>query len=141
MMSINGPRDINWCAEVTERVLAACYKALNGHHVLLEGYLPKPNMVTPGLDAAKVAPEVVAEFHRQHLAKDCAGSSASHCVPLWWAERGRGYSEPECHDWLKGKKPWSLSFSFGRALQQSTLKTLPGKEENVEKARAAFFSR
>ncbi|KAF9618815.1 hypothetical protein IFM89_002683 [Coptis chinensis] len=35
---------------------------------------------------------------------------------------------------LKGKKPWSLSFSFGRVLQQSTLKAWSGKVENVEKA-------
>ncbi|KAF9596753.1 hypothetical protein IFM89_013300 [Coptis chinensis] len=34
---------------------------------------------------------------------------------------------------LKGKKPWSLSFSFGRALLQSTLKAWSGKVENVEK--------
>ncbi|URD81188.1 fructose-bisphosphate aldolase, cytoplasmic [Musa troglodytarum] len=41
---------------------ACCYKALNGHHILLEGSLPTPNMVTPRLDAAKVAPEVVVEY-------------------------------------------------------------------------------
>lgn len=39
------------------------------------------------------------------------------------------------------KKPWSLSFSFGRALQQSTLRTWGGKEENVRKAQEAFLVR
>jgi fructose-bisphosphate aldolase class I len=57
---VDGSHDINKCAEVTERVLAACYKALNDHHVLLEGTLLKPNMVTPGSDSPKVAPEVIA---------------------------------------------------------------------------------
>jgi len=42
---------------------------------------------------------------------------------------------------LNTKKPWSLSFSFGRALQASTLKAWAGKEENVEKARTAFLTR
>lgn len=42
---------------------------------------------------------------------------------------------------LSEVKPWTLSFSFGRALQQSTLKTWAGKKENVEKAQAAFLSR
>ena len=37
------------CAEVTERVLAAVYKALNDHRVLLEGTLLKPNMVLAGI--------------------------------------------------------------------------------------------
>jgi len=38
-------------------------------------------------------------------------------------------------------KPWTLSFSFGRALQQSTLKTWSGKKENVVKAQEAFLVR
>ncbi|PWS23038.1 hypothetical protein DKP78_15260, partial [Enterococcus faecium] len=42
---------------------------------------------------------------------------------------------------LSTKKPWALSFSFGRALQQSTLKAWSGKAENIEKARAAFLTR
>ncbi|KAK9266395.1 hypothetical protein L1049_025252 [Liquidambar formosana] len=42
---------------------------------------------------------------------------------------------------LKTKKPWSLSFSFGRALQQSALKAWAGKVENIEIARAAFLAR
>lgn len=38
-------------------------------------------------------------------------------------------------------KPWTLSFSFGRALQQSTLKMWAGKKENIEKAQKAFLER
>lgn len=38
-------------------------------------------------------------------------------------------------------KPWTLSFSFGRALQQSTLKTWSGKKENVGKAQDVFLAR
>lgn len=42
---------------------------------------------------------------------------------------------------LEVLKPWTLSFSFGRALQQSTLKTWGGKKENVGKAQEAFLAR
>ena len=42
---------------------------------------------------------------------------------------------------LEVLKPWTLSFSFGRALQQSTLKTWAGKKDNVPKAQAAFSAR
>ncbi|KAG5550545.1 hypothetical protein RHGRI_015491 [Rhododendron griersonianum] len=58
----DGSHDIKKCAAVTETVLAACYKALNDHHVLLEGTLLKPNMVAPGSDSPKVAPEVIAGY-------------------------------------------------------------------------------
>lgn len=42
---------------------------------------------------------------------------------------------------LEVLKPWTLSFSFGRALQQSTLKTWGGKKENIGKAQEAFLTR
>ncbi|KAF5203203.1 Fructose-bisphosphate aldolase [Thalictrum thalictroides] len=38
-------------------------------------------------------------------------------------------------------KPWTLSFSFGRVLQQSTLKSWSGKKENVAKAQELFLGR
>ena len=49
----DGGHDIKTCAAVTERVLAAVYKSLNDHKVLLEGTLLKTNMVTPGSDSPK----------------------------------------------------------------------------------------
>ena len=36
-------------------------------------------------------------------------------------------------------KPWSLTFSFGRALQTSVLKAWQGKPENVPVAQEAFL--
>lgn len=43
-----GDHDLEECQRVTENVLATVYKALNDHHVYLEGTLLKPSMVTPG---------------------------------------------------------------------------------------------
>ena len=37
--------------------------------------------------------------------------------------------------------PWKLSFSYGRALQQSALQAWLGKEENVAAAQSAFNHR
>ncbi|XP_014504861.1 fructose-bisphosphate aldolase, cytoplasmic isozyme [Vigna radiata var. radiata] len=138
---VDGPHDIHKCAAVTERVLAACYKALNDHHVLLEGTLLKPNMVTPGSKSAKVAPEVVAEHTVRALQRTVPAA-----VPAVVFLSG-GQSEEEATlnlnaiNQIKGKKPWTLSFSFGRALQQSTLKAWGGKEENVKKAQEALLIR
>ncbi|CAN6571062.1 unnamed protein product [Malus baccata var. baccata] len=89
----------NGLAHVTECVLVACYKALSDHHVLLEGTLLKPNMVTLRFDAKKDSPEVIAEYAVRALLR------TTHVVIS-----------------AVGHKPWFLSFSFGRALQQSTLK-------------------
>ena len=39
------------------------------------------------------------------------------------------------------KRPWFLSFSFGRALQNSAIKAWNGKDENVEAGQKAFLGR
>ena len=60
---VDGDHSIEVCQEITERVLAACFKALHDHHVLLEGCLLKPNMVTPGSsnpDKEKVTSQEIA---------------------------------------------------------------------------------
>ncbi|KAL0740373.1 hypothetical protein Bca4012_081886 [Brassica carinata] len=138
---VDGSHDIHKCAAVTERFLAACYKALSDHHVMLEGTLLKPNMVTPGSESAKVAPEVIAEYTVRALQR-----TVPTAVPAILFLSG-GQSEEEATrnlnamNQLKTKKPWSLSFCFGRALQQSVLKTWGGKEENVNKAQDAFLVR
>lgn len=57
----DGTHDLDRAQKVTETVLAAVYKALNDHHVYLEGTLLKPNMVTAGMQSAKKAtPQEVA---------------------------------------------------------------------------------
>ncbi|XP_047312178.1 fructose-bisphosphate aldolase, cytoplasmic isozyme-like [Impatiens glandulifera] len=138
---VDGSHSIEKCAEVTERVLAACYKSLNDHKVCLEGTLLKPNMVTPGSDATKVSPKVVAEYTVRTLQR-----TMPTAVPAVVFLSG-GQSEEEATlnlnamNMIKGKKPWGLSFSFGRALQQSTLKAWGGKNENVGRAQAVFLAR
>ncbi len=39
------------------------------------------------------------------------------------------------------RRPWNLSFSYGRALQASALKAWGGKEENLKAGAAAFIKR
>uniref|UniRef100_A0A0C9RHN9 Fructose-bisphosphate aldolase n=1 Tax=Wollemia nobilis TaxID=56998 RepID=A0A0C9RHN9_9CONI len=138
---VDGPHSIDVCADVTERVIAACYKALNDHHVLLEGTLLKPNMVTPGSDAPKVSPDVIAEYTVRALRR-----TVPPAVPgIMFLSGGQSEEEATLNlnamNKLKVLKPWTLSFSFGRALQASTLKTWAGKADNVAKAQAAFLSR
>ncbi|GFZ12690.1 aldolase superfamily protein [Actinidia rufa] len=137
----DGSHDIKKCAAATETVLAAVYKALNDHHVILEGTLLKPNMVTPGSDSPKVAPELIAEYTVAALRKP----SHRQCRELCFLSGGQSEEEATVNlntmNKLEVLKPWTISFSFGRALQQSTLKTWGGKKENVAKAQQVFLGR
>lgn len=57
----DGTHSLEQCQKATETVLAAVYKALNDHHVYLEGSLLKPNMVTAGqaFDGPRPSPQEV----------------------------------------------------------------------------------
>ena len=66
----DGDHRLDRCQKVTETVLAAVYKALNDHHVYLEGSLLKPNMVTPGQGSGvKASPEEVGKATVTALAR------------------------------------------------------------------------
>ncbi len=138
---VDGSHSIEKCADVTERVLAACYKALNDQKVLLEGTLLKPNMVTPGSDAPKVSPEEIAKFTVRALQR-----TVPPAVPgIVFLSGGQSEEEATLNlnamNALNTVKPWTLSFSFGRALQATVLKTWTGKKENVEAAQKALYVR
>jgi len=136
----DGSHSIDVCAAVTERVIAACYKALNDNHVLLEGTLLKPNMVLPGAEAPKVDPRYAAALTVQALRR-----SVPPAVPgIMFLSGGQSEEEATAHlneiNKLEGR-PWVLSFSFGRALQASVLKAWGGKPKNVGAAQAALLKR
>ncbi|CAM6100014.1 unnamed protein product [Calypogeia fissa] len=138
---VDGKHDIKRCAYVTEMVLAACYKALNEQHVLLEGTLLKPNMVTPGSESPKVSPEEVAKYTVQALQR-----TVPPAVPgIVFLSGGQSEEEATLNlnaiNALDTVKPWTLSFSFGRALQASVLKTWLGKKENIGAAQKALYKR
>jgi fructose-bisphosphate aldolase, class I len=42
---------------------------------------------------------------------------------------------------FQGKKPWKLTFSYGRALQATVLKTWAGKPENIAQAKEELVKR
>ena len=137
----DGSHGVEACAAATERVLAAVFKALSDHHVLLEGALLKPNMVLPGAQAAPVDPRQVAKLTVQALRRTVPAA-----VPgIMFLSGGQSEEQATAHlnemNKLEVGGLWSLSFSFGRALQASVLKAWQGKPENKEAAQAVFLSR
>ena len=128
----DGDHNLERCQKVTETVLAAVYKALNDHHVYLEGTLLKPNMVTPGQSCPqKASPQEVAQATVTALQRTVPAA-----VPGIVFLSGGQYEEEasvnlNAINQYQGKKPWALSFSYGRALQASALRAWQGKPENI----------
>lgn len=139
----DGVHSIEECAEKSSRVFAAVIKALNDYGVLLEGALLKPNMITSGnLAPQKAHAGDVAWKTVQTLLRTIPAA-----IPGILFLSG-GQSEEEASVELNAinaipgiKRPWTLSFSFGRALQDSCLKAWRGKHENVEAAQQALLRR
>lgn len=42
---------------------------------------------------------------------------------------------------FQGKKPWALTFSYGRALQASSLASWGGKDENIKAGQGSLLTR
>merc|ERR1712232_397162 len=63
----NGTHGIEYCAKITEKVLAAQFKALSDHHIYLEGAVLKPNMVKNGIQGPRADTETVATLTVQTL--------------------------------------------------------------------------
>ena len=135
-----GSHDLVTCQKTTEKVLSAVYKALVDHNVYLEGTLLKPNMVTPGKAGPKATAEQVADATITAFRRTVPAA-----VPGILFLSG-GLGEQQSTQFLnainlrKGNSPWYITFSFGRALQESAWKAY-GKEQNVKAAQAEFIKR
>jgi len=138
----DGEHDLVTCQKVTEKVLAAVYKALSDHNVFLEGTLLKPNMVTPGQSCAtKFGPLDIARATVTALSRTVPAA-----VPgVVFLSGGQSEEEASVNldaiNKIPGKKPWALTFSYGRALQASALKAWGGKDENIKAGQDELLKR
>ena len=142
---VDGSHSIDECAEKSEEVFHYVVRALKEFDVLFEGMLLKPNMVTPGTECpnrSKVTSQEIAWKTVRTLLRTLPGA-----VPGVTFLSG-GQSEEEATENLNAmnllperKRPWALSFSFGRALQHSCLLAWKGKKENFKAGQEALLAK
>jgi len=138
---MDGDHSIERCAEVTELTLATVFSELFQQRILLEGMVLKPNMVISGKKAAnRAAPEVVAESTLRVLKRHVPPA-----VPgIAFLSGGQSPEEATLHLSLMNKlggTPWSLTFSYGRALQDTALKAWSGAAANFAAGQKEFAKR
>jgi fructose-bisphosphate aldolase class I len=139
---MDGEHDIEVCYEVTEAALRSLFSALYEHNVLIEGTILKPSMVISGKDCDEQAgiEEVASETLR------CLKATVPALLPgIVFLSGGQSDELATAHlnamNTLAGR-PWPLSFSYGRAMQQAALK-LWAKDMggNLAKAQETVFAR
>merc|ERR1712048_1121924 len=121
----NGTHDINYCQKMTEKVLVAQFNMLKLHNVFLEGAVLKPNMVKNGLEGPRASPEEIATLPCQTLLRTVPAAMPgifflSGDTPLDVDnEESATINLSKMNELFKGKLPWHLSFSYGKAGQRS----------------------
>jgi fructose-bisphosphate aldolase class I len=139
---MDGVHTMDRCEEVTGNVLQATFQALFEQRVSLENMLLKPNMVIP----AKECPQQSSVEEVARATVRCLQRRVPAAVPgIVFLSGGQNHLAAITHlnviNQLAGPKPWKLSFSFGRALQDEALRAWQGKPENVNAGGQAFAHR
>lgn len=140
---MDGAHSLQQCLAVTKEVLYNVFDQLYKQHVSLEGMLLKPNMILPGLAAKVQDPEnVVAESTVKFLlgAVPAAVPGIAFLSGGQSAELASARLD-QMNKQYKAVLPWTLTFSFGRALQQPALEIWRGDNSNILAAQAALYHR
>ena len=138
---MDGDHSSKDCYEKTSEVIKKCFEELILHKVDLKGIILKPNMILAGNKSKdKISNEEVAK-----LTLECLKNSVPSEVP-GIAFLSGGQSEIEATENLNLINKYNdtnfiMSYSYGRALQQSALKFWSKDIKNIEGTQKIFNHR
>ena len=139
---MDGDHSIARCRDVTHRALKMVFQQLDEQGVALSGIVLKPNMVLSGKACARqasadeVAEQTVACF------LDCVPAA----VPgIAFLSGGQTDEQATVHlnrmNQLNMNLPWKLTFSYGRALQQTPMKVWSGDNDKSAEVHQSILER
>jgi len=138
---MEGSHNSKTCFEKTSEVIKKCFEELIIQKVDLGGVILKPNMILPGTDSEeKINSEQISE-----LTLKCLVESVPNEVPGITFLSG-GQSEIMATENLnminiKNNSNFKMTFSYGRALQQSALKYWSKNQNDIEGTQKVFNHR
>jgi fructose-bisphosphate aldolase class I len=138
---MDGDHPIERCEEVTDGVLQTVFDHLFAARIFLEGMILKPNMVIAGKKSKQQSsPEQVAEATIRTLKRHVPAA-----VPgIAFLSGGQSPTEATLHLSLMhalGPLPWALTFSYGRALQDTALRAWGGTEAGFQGGQKQLYVR
>lgn len=138
---MDGAHSIERSARVSEDMLRALFVQLAHQRVELEGLLVKTNMVVSGYRGqTQAGPDEVAERTLTVLRRTVPAAVAG----VVFLSGGQTDEQATANlDAISrvDRLPWTVSFSYARALQGEAMKAWGGKEDNVGDAQDAFHRR
>jgi fructose-bisphosphate aldolase, class I len=138
---MDGDHPIGRCEEVTQRVLQTVFDHLFAARIFFEGMILKPNMVIAGKKSAqKSSPEQVAEETIRTLKRHVPSAVAG----IAFLSGGQSPTEATLNLSLMnavGGLPWPLTFSYGRALQDTALRAWGGNDAGFQGGQKQLYQR
>ena len=138
---MDGDHTAEDCLNKTSEVIKKCFEELIKHNVSLEGIILKPNMILPGNKSnEKISNEEIAK-----LTLKCLKDSVPKEVP-GIAFLSGGQTEIEAAENLNlinkfNDTNFIMTFSYGRALQQSAIKYWSKDIKNIKGTQEIFNHR
>ena len=138
---MDGNHDSEICFQKTSEVIKKCYEQLELNKVDLKGTILKPNMILPGVNSEeKIEKSKVAE-----MTIKCLENSVPSEVPgiafLSGGQTERGATKNLNEINIQNKTSFIITYSYGRALQQSALKFWSKDLNNIKGTQEVFNHR
>ncbi len=129
------------CFKKTSEVLKICYDQLNLHKIDLKGTILKPNMILPGASSEeKIDSNRIAEMTIKCL-EDTVPKEVPGIAFLSGGQTEKQATENLNKINIKNKTKFIMTYSYGRALQQSALKFWSKDIKNIEGTQKIFNHR
>ena len=138
---MDGNHNADECLKITTEVINKCFEELILHKVELQGVILKPNMILDGNDLTNK----ISNEETSIKTLECLKNSVPEEVP-GIAFLSGGQSEIQATENLNlinknNKSKFILTYSYGRALQQSALKVWSKNIKDVKKTQKIFNHR
>ena len=138
---MDGKHSAKDCFNKTSEVIKRCYDELDINKVDLKGTILKPNMILPGTDSN----ETISNNEVAEMTLECLKNNVPSEVP-GVAFLSGGQTEVEATNNLnqinvKNDSSFIMTYSYGRALQQSALKFWSKDINNIKETQEVFDHR
>ena len=139
---MDGAHSLERCDAVTEAALRTVFDALATHGVALDAIVLKPSMVIAGAESAEQSSvDAVAVATVQCLRRTVPAAVAGIAFLSGGQSDVRATENLNAMNRLGLSKPWPLTFSYGRALQQAALDHWRGIDARAEEAQRRLLLR
>ncbi|WP_298208761.1 class I fructose-bisphosphate aldolase [Ferrimicrobium sp.] len=137
---MEGDHDLAMTSRVAKTVLAAVFDQLRSFDVTLSGMVLKPSMITPGTNGPTASPKAIAEASVECY-RDVVPASVAGIALL-----SGGQSDEAATANLAAMNeiealPWPITFSFGRALQDTPMKVWASSGQDRQQTQTSLMTR